>query len=80
MGNLNNLNQIDVGRQQELYMRGYIGEHSRTCPYPNECPLGLALKTDKSSLINIDKTQQVFRSLPVLVAHAERLYEHYIEK
>ncbi|MDR3547495.1 MAG: hypothetical protein P4M11_04350 [Candidatus Pacebacteria bacterium] len=71
---------IDIGRQQELYIRGYIGEHSRVCPCPNECPLGLAMRTNKSSLLKIDKSQHAFKSLPLLVAHAERLYEYYIEK
>ncbi len=60
-------------------MRGYLGEHSRTCPYPNECPLGIAMRTNKTSLSNLDKTQQAYKSFPVLVSHAERLYEYYIE-
>jgi len=67
-------------RHQELYMRGYIGEHYRICPYPNECPLGIALRTDKTSLGNFDRTQHAYKSLPVLVAHAERLFEYFIEK
>ncbi len=38
------------------------------------------MRTNKSSLLKIDKSQHAFKSLPLLVAHAERLYEYYIEK
>ncbi len=71
---------VDVGRTAELIIRGYIGQHHRICPCANECPLGAAINSDKKIVENIDKTQHVYHSLPLLVGHAEKIYEHYIEK
>ncbi len=57
-----------------------MGEHFRLCPCANECPLGIALHTNPSIVSDIDKTQHVYKSMPLLVAHVERMYEFYIDK
>ncbi len=71
---------LDIDRETELIIRGYVGEHSRICPCTNECPLGIALRSNPSIVSTLDKTQHVYKSMPLLVAHAEKMYEFYIEK
>ncbi len=70
----------DLGREAEVYLRGYVGEHTTRCPCANECPLELALHADPRLLDAIDKTQPVYKSLPQLVGHVDKYYEYYLER
>ncbi len=74
------LHLSDIKRKDEVMIRGYMGEHDLLCCAPLECPLGVALRTNRATLEAIDRTQHTYKSLPVLVAHAERLYEQYLER
>lgn len=71
---------LDIDRETELMVRGYIGEHARLCPCPHECPLEIAVRADPSMAHAIDRTQHIYKSIPLLVGHIERVYEFYIER
>lgn len=74
------LSNKNIERKTELLIRGYVGQHASLCPCKNECPLGIALRSNRDIVEKIDRTLHVYKSMPLLVAHAERMYEYYIDK
>lgn len=40
----------------------------------------MAMSANPNVVSLIDKTQHVYKSMPLLVAHAEKMYEFYLEK
>lgn len=68
-----------MDKESELVIRGYLSKHSQLCPCVSECPLATALKSNNSLLDKINKNQYVYKSLPLLVLHIEKLYEYYLE-
>lgn len=72
--------KVDITKEEELVVRGYVAAHPYLCPCADECPLGAALKAKPKTLRQIDKTQYVYKSIPLLVSHIEKVFEYYLEK
>ena len=50
-------NVLDLDKESELVIRGYLSKHSQLCPCVSECPLAAALKSNNSLLDKINKNQ-----------------------
>ena len=64
----------------ELILHGYIGQHKNICPCEQDCPLGIALRTNPKEAYNLGKGKRSSKSTILLIAHIEKLYEYYIQK